>query len=566
MDIEVRSELGINGRPANVINMSELPTDGIMRDPSMREVAYQMSRWVDNARAANGRTGMFDRGAFTPPENPYDEMRAGKLALKYDSVVAGVAESTEALAFEGIKWESTEPDEADIFNQLARDQNLDGVIRAMWREEFAMAQCVVAKMWGYHDYQVRGVTKTGNKRRASYRIYAPMQLRVLDSLKVVPVNHGPLGGNDLAWMATRGEIGDYNAAYMGETIDPLMLQFFQGTWIPHEEEKIALTQLGVNPEALLMMNPDWVFRHTLTKSDYERFAEVRLKSCFALLDLKRQLMQSDRVTLIGAANYILLIKKGSDVAPAQAEELANLKANYSFIAKLPVIISDHRLDIEIIAPKQDFVLQGDKYDVLDSRIFTRLFGTLSIAGKGQRNETQETLSTVIGKVLGNRRHMLARTLEKEVARAVVDHPRNAGIFKGEPNLVFTPRNVSLDTNDAYSSLMATLRSQREISRETILEYMGLDQTVEAQRMQVEADYFDEIFKTSIPFSSPATQPGADANQPGDVPGVAAPPEPPAVSGARGGRPVGGGKTPQSPAAQTAPKSASGNKTPKKAGS
>ena len=55
---------------------------------------------------------------------------------------------------------------------------------------------------------------------------------------------------------------------------------------------------------------------SLTKPDYERFAEIRLKSLFAILDLKRQLMAADRASLIGAANYILLIRKGEKDAPA----------------------------------------------------------------------------------------------------------------------------------------------------------------------------------------------------------------------------------------------------------
>lgn len=561
LDVTASSALNINGRPAQVVNYTDLPTEGVMADPAMQGVAREIARWMDNARTTS-RGGMFDRGAFTPPENPYDEMRAARIALDYDSVVSGVAETTEALAFEGIKWESSDPDEADVFNQLAGEVNLDAVIRGMWREEFACAQTVVAKIWDWQEFQVRGRTKGGNQRRKTYRVWAPTHLRTIDSLKVVPVGHGPLGGGGLAWQATAGEIGHYQASYQGDVIDPLMLQFFTGAYTPGEEEAGELAAIGVDPGALLLMNPEWVFRHTLTKGDYQKFAAVRIKSCFSLLDLKRQLIQSDRVTLIGAANYILLIKKGEKDSPAEPEELENLKANYNFIAKLPVIISDHRLSIEIIAPKQDFVLNGDKYDVIDSRILTRLLGTLSIGGRGQRNETQETLSTVVGKVLGNRRHMIKRTLEKELGRSIVKHPKNAGVFNTEPNLVFTPRTVSLDTNQAYSSLLAALRTQHEISRETILEYMGLDQATEAQRLEVEEEFYDDIFKTVVPFSSPA-QGGAPAEAPKE--GVNGGAEPPAVSGARGGRPPGGGSPTKSPTKAVAKKSASGNTTPKPKG-
>ena len=600
MTVEATSELG------SIINQSGVPTADIVKygqteanpyigeGASMREVATALSRWVDNARAATGRTGMFDRGTFTPPDNPYEEMRTARAAMKYDSIVAGVAEVTESFAFQGVKWEGDDADEADVFNQLSRDMNLDALIRAMWREEYTYGQFVAAKLWGWRDYTVRGRTKNGNKRKRTFRIWAPLQIRLLDSAKVVPVGLGPLGGERLAWQATQGEIGAYQMAYSGETIDPLMLAFFQGTYQPGFEENAELAALGVNTSRLLAMNPEFVFRHTLTKPDYARFADIRLKSCFALLDLKRQLMNSDRAALIGAANYILLIRKGDKDNPAQQEELTNLKENYNFIAKLPVIISDHRLQIDIIAPKTDTTLTGEKYDNIDSRLLARLLGTLSLGGKGQRNETQETISVAVGRVMENRRHMLKRTIELEIGRAIVEHPRNAGVFETEPNLVYSPRNIALSMDQAYVTGLLALRTQRELSRETILEFFGLDEATEAQRMEMEAEIYDDIFKTEIPYSkgapeadidtnldksdksassalaltagpdgtlkiapsAPAKKAPAKAPAKKAVPAKATPngtPESPKVSGARGGRPAAGSPPKKSPGVPRTPK-------------
>jgi hypothetical protein len=331
-----------------------------------------------------------------------------------------------------------------------------------------------------------------------------------------------------------------------------------------------------------------------------------MKSVFQLLDLKKQLINSDRAALIGAANYILLIRKGDKDTPAQQEEIQHLKENYNFIAKMPVIISDHRLTIDIIAPKTDFVLVGDKYDLIDSRILARLLGTLTIGGSGQRNETQTTLSAAVARVMENRRHMLKRTLEMELARAVVNHPKNKGVFDSEPNLVYTPRNIALSMDPNYATGLLALRTQREISRETILEFFGLDESVEAMRMEMEAEFYDDIFKTEIPFNGGNPGAGVDASldkkdapaavtvDPKDgtlkvtppagktvakSPAAKATPAPgkssptakgpngtgvaPKVSGATGGRPAGGGSPSKSPAAQTKPRSASGQTSPKK---
>jgi hypothetical protein len=575
--IEVVSSLSVGGRPMNVINETEISTEALGSDPGMRQIAAALSRWVDNARAASGRTNMFDRGMFTPPDNHYDEMRAARNAVKYDPIVAGVAEVTEAFAFQGCKWESEEPDETDCFNQLARDQNLDAVLRQMWKEEYTYGQVVAAKLWGWRNYTVRGTTKQGNARKRKFRVWAPLQIKVLDSAKTVPVGFGPLAGEQIAWQASTGEINAYQSSLTGDLIDPLMAAFFQGPYEASYAEQAELEHLGVDPTRLLLMNPDWVFRHTLTKPDYDRFADIRLKSCFSLLDLKRQLMQSDRATLIGAANYILLIRKGNDKSPALPQEISNLQENYNFIAKMPVIISDHRLDIDIIAPKTDLTLQADKYDVLDSRLLARLFGTLSISGHGQRNETQVTLSNAVARVMENRRHMLKRTIEVQIARAIVEHPRNVGVFTVEPNLVFTPRNIALSMDQSYVTGLLALRTQREISRETILEYFSLDEATEAIRMQMEAETYDEIFKTQIPFAAqgvnqppaetptkpqePAPTGGTGKQKPPTPNGT---PESPAVSGGRGGRPAGGGTTPQSPQRQTKPRTPSGNPSTRKA--
>jgi hypothetical protein len=521
-EVSATSTISPNGRVEEwpAINATALSDSLVLNDPAMREIAGQLSRWVDRARSASSQ-GMFDRGKYTPPDNPYDEMEAALTAVQEDDIVGGVAEVTEGFAFQGVKWEGGDPDEVDVYNQLSRDLDLDSVIRRMWQQLYGISQFVVATRWGIRDYHVRGKTEDGNKRRKKFTIYAPTSVHILDSRKVVPVGHGPLGGDLLAWCATRGEVSHWHDARAKRVFDPIMEEFFVGQYVPDAQEEAELALLGVDTKNLLVMNPELVWRHTMTKPDYERFAPVRMKGVFKLLDLKQQLINSDRAMLIGAANYILLIRKGSDDMPAKGEELRNLKENYNFIAKLPVIISDHRLEVDIIAPKTDFVLQQERYDLIDTRILMRLLGTLSLGSRGQRNETNVTLSRAVARNMENRRHMLKRFIEREVGRRVYEHPLNARAFDGteEPNLVYTPRNIALDVDAAMVQAIMALRTQREISRGTILEHFGFDQSVEAQRREMEEDVYDDIFKTAVPFSSPQLQ------------------------GGQGGRPQGGGDSP-----------------------
>lgn len=573
-EIEVSSDLSrLAGRQVGVMNTTPIALGDIAEDPSVRRLATEMSRWMDLSRGSRG--SMFDRNVYAPPDSPYEIIRTCRRALVEDDIISGVADGTEAIAFGGgLRWESPEPDDADFFNQLSADLNLDNAIRLMWRENFAIDQFVSAKLWGWSEYTVRGTTTKGNRRKRTYRVWAPQRLVILNSEHIVPIGVGPLREDRLAWNASPTDLSNYDMADRGDVIDPLMLQFFTGVYEPSDVEKAQLSKWGVLSSQLLAINPAWVFRHSHTRPDYQKFPDFRLRSAFHLLDLKRQLVASDRAALIGAANYILLIRKGNDATPATQEEVNNLKAQYNFLAKLPVIISDHRLEIDIVAPKMDFVLKGDSYDNLDHSILIRALS--AFLPPKIRTLDAPTWHDLIAGGIQSRRHMIKRTIEAEIAKAVVNHPKNAGVFSSRPSLVFTPRNVAIGTDPAVMSAMLTLRTQRELSRDTILEFLGLDEATEAQRLEFEDEYYDKIFRTVIPFAAPGAggapqdQQGQNGQGESDKPGATQPqetpngtPESPGNSGRRGGgRPVGGGTSTQSPAATAKPKTRNGNPSTK----
>lgn len=555
-----------------VFNQSGL-SDGLI-EKNLDQLGREVARWVDSTRAAQQRLSLFDRSGFIAPDNPYGQMEIARRAVENDDVVGGVADVTEALAFQGIKWEAEDFDDADVFNQMSRDLNLDAVVRRMWREMFTYSQAVMGLWWGRKEYTVRGYSppketkleritdpatgverfeeprdpetnrpmkpKRGPKRKKKYSVYVPTGITFLDPTKVVPIGSGMFGRDRLAWQATYDELDTFDRMMKAEIFDPVMAQFFLGRYNPSSDERMALSRLGVNPDKLLELNPDYVFRHTVTMPDYRRFPDIRLKGTFALLDMKQQLMEADRVLLVGAANYILLIKKGDKDDPARQEEVNNLKDNFKVIAKLPVIISDHRLTVEIITPDQNFVLQQEKYDTLDRRILNRILGSLTVTSSGQRNESTLTVARGIARSLESRRLMIKRTLEEKIARAIVDHPSNKDLFEDEPNLAFTPRNVQLDSDAQIVQAVMSLRQQKELSRESTLEFFNFDQAVEAQRRQYEEESgLDQTFGTQVPFSSP------DLNGNAAMPGA-------------GGRPFGGGQSPQSVQGGVKPKTSSNN--------
>jgi len=423
----------------------------------VERIGREVSKWIESQRASRQKMSMFDRSSYVAPDNPYGQMEIARRAVENDDVVGGVADVTESLTFQGLHWESDNTDDADVFNQISTDLDLDSVVRTWWRELFTYSQAVMGIWWGQKEYTVRGYSapkdeplvripgdpamgtqdtfeeprdpetnrplkpKRGPKRKKKYNIWCPTGITFMDPQRVIPIGSGMFGQDRLAWQATEGEINAFKRVMDGTRFDPIMERFFIGPYVPSRDEAMGLEAMGIDTRRLLELNPENVFRHTVTSPDYRRFPDVRLKGVFPLLDLKTQLMEADRVMLVGAANYILLIKKGEKDDPALPEEMQNLRDNFQVLAKLPVIISDHRLSVEIITPAQDSVLQAEKYDTLDRRIINRSLGSLTISSSGQRNESTLTVARGVARLLESRRLMMKRQLEKRLARAVVEH-------------------------------------------------------------------------------------------------------------------------------------------------
>lgn len=518
-------------------------------DEHIRQVAYQVQQWASSLTEKSVGS-MLDRQAYSESDNPLRQIQHAHRLMETNDIVAGFAELTEGLAYQGTKWESAEPEIQDVWNQMAAEQDLDSLVRKVHRETFATSQVVLAMWWDRGTFQVRGKTPKGNARKKVYEIAYPRFITVLDSRRVIPVGMLAFGQERLAWQATSEEMAAFDSSAREGTSDEVVRRFFVDRYRPLEPERMELSRLGVDTERLILLNPDLVRRHTLTRSDYERWAPVRLRSLFQLHDMRQQLMEADRVALVGAANYILVVKKGDKDRPATTEEIQNVKAGFRTLAKVPVIFSDHRLEIEIITPKQDYTLNAEKYDLIDSRIIQRLVNTV-LSSQMRQSSTVPPIGKTVVAALEGRRHMLRRFLEVVLAREVMKHPANADAFKASagiaPSFVYTPARISLDDEAAIASALIQLRTMRELSRETLLERFGIDQEAEALRMQLEAEVFDDIFKSQVPFSSPNQQPPADGQQPAnDGQQQPTPPVAQAPAGARGGRPKGGGKPSQDP--------------------
>lgn len=524
------------------------------------QVAAAMASWADSTQGPPDRRikGLFDRDRYVNPQNAIEKIKVARDALE-DDVIGGAADVTEALAIRGcsIKCRGSEPDsedQEDVWNQLAGQWDLDSRLKEWWRTDFVDSQVVVATWWETQTFKSRLPTPKGQSSRKTYTINAPRHIDFIDTTRVAPVGVQMFRQERLAYIAEANEAWvidemlarrdgvprqpsvalrrggaypRYGDRYAGtnapnggiDLVDPIIARLIVGRYYPGENERQKLTRDGVDVNNLFLFDDRYVFRATRTRTGSERFARVRLSSCFELLDLKHQLRQLERALLIGGAQYIVLITLGEKGTPTQQVELNHLRASVNTIGQVPVIVGDHRLNIEIVTPKVDLTLDGKRHDTIDVRLTARAYGTFASTGSDTSDPVK--LARVIGSGIEGRRGGVVRSIQDNIFQAIRNN--NPSVMTSRAELQVLPRTVALSFDSAWASFMLDLREANEISRDTVLGVVDLKQGDEAVERQREHDSgLDDLFETRVPHGpqgggnqDPAADPAVDpAAQPG----------------------------------------------------
>lgn len=334
-----------SGGEAVIINTTGVDTseigDALRADPATKHLADTLGAWVERVSESSGDMparrrrrvgGLLERDRWLTPDTTYGKIQLAREAMK-DDIVGTAADGTEAFALSKVAIYADDEDEEDVWNQWAGDINLDDQMRKAWRILFSDSQFAAITWWDRRSYKVRGNTNKGNAKRKTFdNILVPIGWTYLDTTKVVPIGNLMFGQERLAYRPTameamriervlysrdnpganplaairRGPPGRQQLAriptHVGDALeldDPLIEQLFVGRYYPGITEWRLLSEDGVDPTYLYEMRADMAFRHCLTRPDYRRFSDVRLEGIFPFIDLKAQLMQLDRVTLIG---------------------------------------------------------------------------------------------------------------------------------------------------------------------------------------------------------------------------------------------------------------------------
>lgn len=509
-------ETTIENGVAVVSEISPEELGGALRQGAFRDLAPQITRalasWAEDSSPRSRAGRLWQRDRFVSPTSVL-----GQIATAYeaadDDVVGNVLETSESLAFQKVRFESEDEDQEDIWNQIARRLNLDAFLRQAHRELLLASQFYGVRWYGWENYKVRGKGDGGRERRKEFNITAPVRLGFLDPLRVVPINLDVWGGGQLAWIASEDD--EYQITESSkpgsQQYDALVDALFMGKAQVSKSERALLEKEHIPVDQLMRLNPALVFRHTLTKAPYERWARVRMRSVFPILDLKNQLRDMDRAWLLGGINFLVLVTRGSDERPAKAAEISDAAMQVRTQSRSPIIVTDHRINIEIITPEVEHVLSREKWDVLDERLMMRMWGTFNLPSNASSRETSASLGKVVASALASRRHMLKRMVEAEIVRPTQDMNPELG---AKAKLEFAPRRVELGFDSDLITLIQELRDRGDLSRQTVLEEFGFDQDMEAIRREREQKVDKTIFKpVNVPFDSPnKTTPGGSGRK------------------------------------------------------
>lgn len=457
----------------------------------------RIGKWVDSWSGKTRSGGIANQDVYVGSDAIFDQFRTASFAAKNDDIVSNALEVTEQLAFKTVTMECGNDDETNIANQMIDNIDLEKRMREIWRELFTVSQCYISVLWERKDFKVKGNSKGGTKRKKVFKnLLVPKGLTVLDPCRIIPVGNFMFGQERLAYIADVGEAKSIRETLAdANSSDLIVKSLFDQEYKPSLSESMELSELTGQSNLLnrlFLLNEKNVWRITHTRPAYQRFADVRMVSVFEILDQKHQLRASDRSDLLGNLNCIVLVKKGSDKYPAKGNELAGAAAQMQQSAKVPLIVSDHRLEIEIITKKTDNVLRPERYNTLNSSITSRLFQILNTGNysSGSALDDSSKLFKVIASTMEARRDEIRDSIMDKVIERIWEENDS---LDGEPNMIFNPRRIALEFNPQFTEMIFQLFVRGDVSRDTMLAELDISQEQEAAKREREDAEFGHIF-------------------------------------------------------------------------
>jgi hypothetical protein len=518
----IKGGIGPSGEEPGVIvdNRTALPDSVVLE-------AVQ-AQWVETAGlqfgvpssfqlyATNPNGSMLSRTPFRTPTNVMDEIKLAREVADTDDDIAATIGQCLATAYgDGMQNQHEHEPTNSLFNEIARGMNLDSQLKEMYREYLIAASVTTISLFTRSrlDFIPSGTTD-----RVRAQLATPL-LGILPAENIRVLTNDLFGQGELAYEVTDQKLKEWldeffadntTAARKSQMRDeqPVISAVFTGeTEVDWNDQDFFSAG-----KTLYTLNPRMVHRTTMPKGA-QAYPRPPLTANFALLEAKRLLNIMDYSLLQGGTNYIVVAKQGSDKLPAKQPEIDNLVDQVRSASRTGVLVGDHRLDIEIITPKLDELLNPAKRQLVGRKLTMRLLRipeqvTHDAGGKGAEQELEFTGRTITADRRDIKRHVES-TVYSEIVR------RNRAVFtRGAPSLWF-PKIILTGVKDFFDSVVKA-RDRGDIPRKWAVEVLGFDyEAGVAQRKRELESGDDEIMvPASVPFSNPAG-PSAGPNDGGE---------------------------------------------------
>ena len=509
-----------------VVNDTELP-DALVQEAAahwMTDTYFQ-----ENASLAGAQStfqtyvndgSLLARHRYRTPTNVIEEMKLARDLAERDDDVRSIIGGVIALAFEHIQHYAKDQKTLELFQEMAsaRRMNLEHVLEEMMREYLITTTCTTVKL--FIPDILQHSTDDSNGEYLANPTKTPVQV-LTPRIGVLPGENIRVIGSDL--------FGDHGLAYWPGD-DPKLVKFLQEFFDPkttparrNEMRKIdpVSTTLFIQPvevqeqQAFLpgssfvayLMNPNMVHRTTMPKGFWP-YPRPLLAAVFPLLEAKRLLNIMDFALLQGAANYIVVAKKGSDQRPALPNEIVQLRELVRHLGRTGVVVGDHRLQFEILTPKLDDLLKAEKRDLISKHIAMALLRKPeNVAQEG--SALAETEVEWVARVIESDRRKLIRHIEHFIYHDTVQ--ANPTLFTQHPQ-IWAPK-IILRGTQYFTDLVLKLRDRGDIPRKYAVEAAGFNfgAAVAERQREVDAGIDDIMLPAEVPYTVPAGV--ADKNAP-----------------------------------------------------
>lgn len=465
--------------------------------------------------APGGAGSMMTRPKWHPPQNVIEEICMARELAERDDDIAATIGMMVALAFgEGMQHAHRDEVTVSMFDEIADEAMLIEKFKEMYREWLIAHQVVTATVFRRDTVSF---TPMGADRQRSRTASIPM-VAVLPTEQIRVIGNDIFGNAKLAYRPFSGRQEQWLMEYFSDQTtaarkaemrkqDPILTTLLteQVAWDNSTEGGVSWVYGDLRDpiigDYVYTLNPQFVSRVTGPKGQWQHPRPMLTRN-MPLLEAKRLLTIMDYSLLEAGANFLLVVKKGSDKRPALPEEIANLRDTVVRASRAGVLIGDHRVNVEIITPKLDELLNDDKRKLIGRKLSSALLRTPDIANAdGGASEEILTITEILARVITSdrddlRRHMRKAVYKPTAARNDISVPK-----------VWFPK-IILQGLQFFSDMILGLRDRGDIPRSYAVEFAGYSWDAAVERRKQEKASGDDKVMTpaAVPFSSPNAGP------------------------------------------------------------